>query len=384
MNRTTIRRAMLATLGACAFPALADLAISANENKVYTDGGVVKNVANPAADNVAIIDLSASPPRIVAEVKVATSVVGPPLSVAITRDESLALVSAATRIDPADATKTVPHNALSVIDLKANPPVVIATLEAGLGAAGVSINRDGTLALVANRNEGTVSVFTISGKTVTAAGKVKLGDEKSGPCYAAFSPDGKSALVTRDGDNYVSMLSIDGSKVEKVGRDFAAGIRPYGIGIVPDGSAAAVANIGRGLGDVDTVSLIDIAASPPRVVDTVSVGPLPEGLRLSPDGKIAAVTVQDGSTKAKTSPYYTAGGKLVLVRIDGKRLVKVAEAPIGGWSQGIAFSRDGKTILVQNMIEKDIQVFRLEGDRLTDTGQRIKLNGGGAAIQTSW
>ena len=384
MTKTTIRSVILAAFGACALPAPADLAISANENKVYTDNGAVKTVANPAPDNVAIIDMAASPPRVIAEVKAATSVVGPPLSVALTRDESLALVSAATKVDPADATKTVPHNALTVIDLKANPPAVIATLEAGLGAAGVSINRDGTLALVANRNEGTVSVYTISGKTVTPAGKVKLGDEKSGPCYAAFSPDGKSALVTRDGDNYVSMLSIDGSKVEKVGRDFATGIRPYGIGIVPDGSAAVVANIGRGLGDVDTVSLIDLVANPPRVVDTVSVGPLPEGLRLSPDGKIAAVTVQDGTTKAKASPYYTPGGKLVLVRIDGKRLAKVAEAPIGGWSQGIAFSRDGKTILVQNMIEKDIQVFRLEGDRLTDTGQRIKLNGGGAAIQTSW
>ena len=48
---------------------------------------------------------------------------------------------------------------------------MIATLQAGKGAAGVAINKAGTLALVANRSEGTVSVFTISGTTVTAAGK---------------------------------------------------------------------------------------------------------------------------------------------------------------------------------------------------------------------
>jgi hypothetical protein len=60
------------------------------------------------------------------------------------------------------------------------------------------------------------------------------------------------------------------------------------------------------------------------------------------------------------------------------------EAPIGTWSQGVAFSRDGKTILVQNMVEREIQVLRYEGDRLTDTGQRIKVNGGPVSIRTSW
>jgi hypothetical protein len=50
---------------------------------------------------------------------------------------------------------------------------------------------------------------------------------------------------------------------------------------------------------------------------------------------------------------------------------------------GIALARDGATILVQNMLEKDIQVFRFDGSKLEDTGQRIKLSGGGAAIRTA-
>ena len=40
-------------------------------------------------------------------------------------------------------------------------------LETGLGPAGISINRAGTVALVANRNDATVSIFAISGKTLT-------------------------------------------------------------------------------------------------------------------------------------------------------------------------------------------------------------------------
>jgi hypothetical protein len=51
----------------------------------------------------------------------------------------------------------------------------------------------GTLALVANRSEGTVSVFTIQGRTVTPAGKVTIADEKSGTSHATFTPDGNKA-----------------------------------------------------------------------------------------------------------------------------------------------------------------------------------------------
>src|SRR6266704_4447413 len=114
------------------------------------------------------------------------SVVGPPLSVALTPDESLALVGSSSRVDPNDPTKTVPDTRVSVIDLKASPPAVIATLEAGRSAAGISITRQGTLALVANRSAGTVSVFTIQGKTVTPLGRVTIADEKSGTSHVTF------------------------------------------------------------------------------------------------------------------------------------------------------------------------------------------------------
>jgi DNA-binding beta-propeller fold protein YncE len=154
------RRALVMLLAMLLLPlaAEAQLAVSSNDNKVRLDNGVNKVVPNAPPDTISIIDLAVSPPRMVAEIPVPGSVVGPPLSVAIAPDESIALVTSSTKIDPNDATKTVPDNRVSVIDLKARPPVVMATLEAGRSAAGVSINRQGTLALVANRSEGTVSV----------------------------------------------------------------------------------------------------------------------------------------------------------------------------------------------------------------------------------
>jgi DNA-binding beta-propeller fold protein YncE len=71
------------------------------------------------------------------------------------------------------------------------------------------------------------------------------------------------------------------------------------------------------------------------------------------------------------------------VRVNGKTLQRVAEAPIGHWSQGAVWSPDGKAILVGNMLEKEIQVFSWDGTTLKDTGARIKMNGGPAAIRTA-
>jgi len=370
------------TLPLFSFAAAAEVAVSANDGKAVLVDGVNSVPANPPSDSVTIIDLGASPPKVLAEVKAPASVVGPPLSVAIAPDESIALVTGATKLDPADPKKTVPDNKLSVIDLKASPPAVIATLEAGAGAAGVSINKAGTLALVANRSEGTVSVFSINGRTVAPAGSVDFGNKASGPSHAVFTPDGKTALVTRDGDNKISVLSIDGTKVEYTKRDVSAGLRPYGIDVTPKGDVAVVANIGTGSGDADTISVIDVAAKPARVVETVTVGQTPEGIKLSPDGRYVAVTVMNGSNKPKNSPFFNDNGLVRVYRLEGTKLSHVADAKVGHWCQGALFSRDNRTLLVQCMVEKEIQVLGFDGKELKPAGA-IKTEAGPAAIRSA-
>ena len=365
-------RFMLAAACAlAALPASAQLAVSANDNKQVNIAGVGSVVPNPAPDTVSVIDMSVFPPRLVGEVQAPNSVVGPPGSVAVAPDESFALVSAAMKKDPADPAKLVPDNRLSVIDLKAMK--VVQTLEAGAG----------TLALVANRSEGTVSVFTIRGMALAPAGKIALGEKNSGPSTVMFTPDGKRALVTRDGDNGITLLAVDGDKVTATNRTFYAGIRPYGADITPDGRYAVVANIGRGQGDQDTASLIDLSMNPPRTVDTITVGPTPEGIKVSPNGKYAAVVIHNGSTAVPGSPFYSAFGKVMLLGISGGRFTRLSEERIGRWSQGAAFSPDSGTLLVQNMVEKDVMVFKIELDQLRDTWHRIKLSGGGAGMGTA-
>ena len=55
--------------------------------------------------------------------------------------------------------KPVPDNKLYVIDLTTNPPELIDTVTVGKQPSGMSINRAGDLALIANRADNSISVL---------------------------------------------------------------------------------------------------------------------------------------------------------------------------------------------------------------------------------
>jgi len=377
------RRILAWTLGvACGIGgpnAHAELFVSVQDGKQMLVDGAIRTVAGE--DTLALIEFNHGRASLHAEIPVPTSVIGPPTSVAVTPDGAIALVTAGFKRDPSDPARTLQNDRVSVVDLRSTPPRILDTVVVGKAPAGVSINRAGSLALVANHDDGTVSVLSIAGRKVTVIDQIRIGDVGSGPMHVAFTPDGKRALVSRDGDHRVSVLRIDGSAVTVTKRDMYPGQRPDCIDVRAQGDLALVANIGKGQGDTDTISLIDLSAEPPRVVHTVSVGQTPESAFFSPDGRHVGVAVIGGSNKPASSPFHNPHGSFVLLRVEGKTLVPVASMPIGTWSQGMAFSADGRSVLVQNAAERQIQVLRIDGDRLQDTGQRLQLQGAPAAIR---
>lgn len=376
--------AALAALSACAGTPVtspgATYFLSIQDGRAGLADG--KSVVRDAPDTLAVIEVAAGKLRLAHEVAMPTSLVGPPSSVAVAPGGRMALVSAATRRDPADATKVVPFDLVSVVSLDPSggaAPLVSDSLRTGAGASGISINRAGTLALVANRVEGSVSVLAIEGEQVQVVGKVPLGD-KAGPAHVAFTPDGRRALVSRDGDNRISVLAIDGRSVTVESREISAGLRPYGLDVSVDGRWAAVTNLGAGQGDADTITLIDLQAQPPRVVDTVTVGQTPEGIFFSPDGQHVAVTVIDGSNKPKASPFHGTA-RYRLFKIDGARLVAAGQMTGGQWLQGSAFAPNGREVLVQDAANRQVMLYRRSGDSVVDTGERLQFNGAPAALQ---
>jgi DNA-binding beta-propeller fold protein YncE len=222
----------------------------------------------------------------------------------------------------------------------------------------------------------------VTGNKLTPAGKIDLGDPKSGPSHVAFTPDGKSALVTRDGDHRISILSVDDNKVLDSKAFMVGGIRPYSLEISSKGDVAVVSNQGGGQGDIDTITVVDLKAKPPRVVDTISVGQTPEGVGMSGDGAYVAVTVMNGSNRPKNHPAFNDYGLLQIYSIKGTNLTKVAQAKVGHWCQGAAFSRNNKTVVIQCMVEKNLQAFNFDGRNLKPAGT-VPLSGGGAGLRTA-
>jgi DNA-binding beta-propeller fold protein YncE len=377
------RSIILSLLAAVSFAscAVAQIAIVPNDNKLYLVNGTQTVAKTPAGDSVSILDLGATPPKLIATLEgIPTSVIGPPLCAAVAPDESFALVTASMKVDPADGTKQTENNKVTVIDLKTTPPHVHATLEAGKGPAAVSINRAGTLALVSNRGEGTVSIFSIAGKTVKNVGKLEVGNAASALGHVAITPDGKRAILSRDGENTVSVLNIDGEKVTLSGQNIRVGSRPYGMDISPDGKVALVATIGGP--NTDIIGVLDLSANPVTLAGTHTVPATAEGVTISRDGKWAAVVCHNGSAKAKESPQFNQHGKVIVFSLAGTKLTHVADADIGGWSQGVAFSADGKTIAVTNMVEKELQFLSFDGKALKTTGT-MKMPGGPVAIRVA-
>ena len=116
----------LATL--FAIPARGQVAAVAIDNTLELVNGAQIVVKDPKPNGVTLVDMGAVPPKIIGEIdNVPCSVIGPPLSLALTPDEGLLLVTACMKDNPADAAKQMPDMRVTVIDLKANPPKVIAT-----------------------------------------------------------------------------------------------------------------------------------------------------------------------------------------------------------------------------------------------------------------
>ncbi len=364
---------------------MADIVVSSNDGHTVMNAQKTMVAANQVgADTVTVIDVKSGPPKIKATFDAPGSVVGPPGAIWVSPDESWGIVTSATKADAAAKTGGIsPDDRVSVFDLTSDPPKVVQSLTAGLGASQVRVSPDGKLALIADRAEGAVSVFTVRDKRLAALGKIDTGNPKSMPSAVAFVDD-RNALLTRGGDNMVSVLHIDGTTVTIDKRPMTTGVAPYTLDINAAHTLAAVSNMGRGGGDEDSVSLIDLTSKPYRVVGTFGVPSGPEPMKFSPDGHYLAVGAQYGSTTPAGNPFHHDNGLLGLYAVEGQSLRQVAQVPVGPWPEGLAFSRDGGTVLVQSMQDREIEVFRWDGKTLTP-GKSLSIKGvGPESFATAW
>jgi DNA-binding beta-propeller fold protein YncE len=346
------------------------------DEKITWDDDGKPILALGGKDQVLIVDL-ADPenPKVVASLPLKNSVVGPPVNVDIDPTGAVALVADSVDIvKDGETLKQVPDNKIHVIDLNSEPPKLAATITGGKQPSGLSFSPDGKMALVANRADNSISVLSVNGTDVKITDTVAMPDSVA---HVVFTPDGKHALTARFPAHKVSVLDIADGKVSYNKVDLPTGQWPYNIVVKPDGKIALTSDnggAGSSDGSVDTTSVIDLEATPPRIIDRVVVGDGPEGLAMSPKGDLAVAAILRGSNMKKAF-FYEKNGSLSVLKIDGKKVTKTQDIEVGGLPEAVVFTPDGKYILAGNYLSEDFSILKVDGTTVTDTGKRFKVPG---------
>jgi DNA-binding beta-propeller fold protein YncE len=358
--------------------------IVGNDEKVWWDDDGKTVLSAPGKDSVLIVDL-ANPedPKIVANLPLKNSIVGPPVNLDIDPSGSIALVADSVDVTKdGDALKQAPDNKIYVIDLKSSPPKLAATVTGGKQPSGLSISPSGKMALVANRADNSVSVLSINGADVKVTDTIAFPDSVA---HVVFTPDGKRALAVRFPAHKISVLDIAGDKVTYNKVDIATGLWPYNVVVTPNGKLALTADnggAGSSDGSVDTTTVIDLEANPPRAIDRVVVGDGPEGMAMSPKGDLAVAAILRGSNMKKAF-FHQKNGSISVLKIDGKKVTKTQDIEVGGLPEAAMFTPDGKYLLVGNYLTQDFSILKVSGAKVTDTGKRFKVPGHPASARMS-
>ena len=198
------------------------------DNKIDINDAWQQVPRPPGKDAVVIVDIkNREQPRIVGTLPLMNSLLGPPTNLAVAPDERVALVANSVEwVEDGGTWKPAPDNKLFVIDLQASPPTLVETVTVGKQPSGMAINKAGTLVLIANRAEISVTVATLKGTQVKVVNTITFpaGDEATA---VAITPDPKHALVARYKAHKLAVLDIDGETVTYNKQDLPAGLLPY-------------------------------------------------------------------------------------------------------------------------------------------------------------
>ncbi|HKU64362.1 MAG TPA: hypothetical protein VJQ06_04835 [Rhizomicrobium sp.] len=363
------------------FAAQAEIAISSNDGKQLRPGDGLP--MKPTPDSVSVIAFSSSsPPKVIGQIAVCGTLSGPPVAVAVAPDYSFVLASCAQKIDSDN--KLSPEDIVSVIGLDdPTHPKLLQTAHAGLGATGIFLNKKATIALVTGVADDTVTLFTIKDRHLTQASQVKL-ESKATPRDVLLAPDGKTAWALRFGDAKVTKLKVEGDQLTRLA-DYDLGIQPNNGAITADGRYLINTNFGGVPGKTAkaAISMLDIRTG--KIVDVQEIGSVLEHVVLSADSKYLAAVVLNGAANVKTAANFaTVFAKLSVFKVGKGKLEHVADTRLGHACQGAVWSDDGKALLVQCSVERDISYIHFDGSTLVkDESATLKFESRPGAIATA-
>jgi YVTN family beta-propeller protein len=188
---------------------------------------------------------------------------------------------------------------------------------------------------VANFKDNTVSVIDAAAGTAVATVPVS-----AGPHGMAITRDGRTVYVSGDGSSSVDVIDTATDKVVKA---IDVGKSPNGIALTPDDRLLLVTVYGE-----DRVAFIDTAT---QTVVAATAVPKPHTVAISPDGKLAYVTVQQP-------------GHVGLALIDVAQHSVVRTLPLDKTPRDGEFGYDGKLFYFTQAGVSSVQVLDPATDKI--------------------
>lgn len=243
---------------------------------------------------------------------------------------------------------------VTVIDL--NTLETISEIDVGAeGPRGIGVTDDGKMLITANGDDGDISVIDrASGKILK---RIKIGKNpefvrvrgnqafvsfepasKGGPPPKPGSEEAKALAKEREDDDEVpAKIAIVDLKQGKVIREITGGMETEGIEFSADGKKILITNEADeniSVHEIETGKLV-------KKVSTKEYGNRPRGIKMAPNGKYYAATLEYGN-------------KLVVLDGDFKVIKAI---PTGEVPYGLAFDRKGERLFVALSKGKALQIF---------------------------
>jgi YVTN family beta-propeller protein len=246
------------------------------------------------------------------------------------------------------------HKRNTVAFINTCPPAIATRVTVGTHPAAVKATLDGQSALVANTDDGTVSVVNLASRTVTRTISVPLvNNQMMQPNAIVMAPDGTRAYIASHVDLPGSFVFILDLATMSFTGSIPVGGFPAGMAITPDGTQLWVSSrIGNRVDVFDTLTSQSIAGF--GVLQAT-------GVAINPTG---------------TRAYMAAGispGNVTVV--DTSTLSIVATIPVGNLPHIIAITPTGNDIFVTNGLSNSISRINAATNKVRATypvpGNRI-------------
>lgn len=319
----------------------------------------------------------------VAQVPVSNSVMGPPVSIAVTPDGNTGYIvesqgpasPTATRVSDLPAGRQL--TAVCLEDPR--NPHKLASIDVGANPTGVDVSPDGRFVAVVLNAPGAQLVIVRVSKDEPLSDPYSFPlpgiDAAAQPTSVQWHKDGRHLAVTLPGQGQVAFFEFNpdiGNNQPGIapwGRPVSAGKYPVMGKFSPDGKLYFVADAkwgndvpgflaGPAAGEVLSIALspnassvtpegdLDLDGVVHEVSSVTTVGVSPESLAVSPDGRFVVTANLRGSFLSTSDSRFTPGGSLSLMGVEGVNLVNFGEFPINAMPEGLAFDRHGRHVVV--------------------------------------